>query len=148
MIYILCMSVNPLPHLALTIPLAMPRKKSPPSAFGRRLEALRKARGLTQLQVAHALDTTQRTVSYYENQGGSPPAHVVIALSKLLHVSADELLGLKPSKLEHRREEPERHRLWKRFQRMTRLPERDQRAVIRLINSLVSVSGQHRTGAE
>jgi transcriptional regulator with XRE-family HTH domain len=138
------MSVNPLPEAAFTISLAMPRKKSEPSAFGRRLEALRKARDLTQLQVARALGTTQRTVSYYENQGGSPPAHVVVALSKLLHVSADELLGLKPSKAEHRKEDPERHRLWKRFQRMARLPERDQRAVIRLINSLVSVSDQQR----
>jgi transcriptional regulator with XRE-family HTH domain len=136
MIYILCMSVNELSELALKIALAMPRKKSEPSAFGRRLVAIRKARGLTQLQVAKALGTTQRTVSYYENQGGSPPAHVVVAIAKLLHVSADELLGLRPSKLEHRKEDPERRRLWKRFQRMASLPERDQRAVIRLINSL------------
>ena len=122
----------------------MPRKKSPPSAFGRRLDALRKARGLTQLQVAQALGTTQRTVSYYENQGGSPPAHVVVALAKLLHVSADELLGLKPSKIEQKKQDPEKRRLWKRFQRMASLPERDQRAVIRLINSLVSAGALQR----
>lgn len=132
------MSVNELSPSALTISFAMPRKKSEPSPFGRRLEALRKARGLTQLEVAHALGTTQRTVSYYETQGGSPPAYVVVALAKLLHVSADELLGLKPSKTETKKEDPEKRRLWKRFQRMTSLPERDQRAVIRLINSLVS----------
>jgi hypothetical protein len=30
---------------------------------------------------------------------------------------------------------------WKRFQRMASLPERDQRAVIRLIDSLVASSG-------
>ncbi len=138
------MSVNPLSEAAYTISLAMPRKKSEPSAFGQRLETLRKARGLTQLQVAKALGTTQRTVSYYENQGGSPPAYVVVALAKLLRVSADELLGLKPAKVEHRKEDPKRRRLWKRFQRMSSLPERDQRAVVRLINSLVSVSNQQR----
>lgn len=134
------MSVNELSQLALTISFAMPRKKSAPSPFGRRLEALRKARGLTQLDVAKALGTTQRTVSYYETQGGSPPAYVVVTLAKLLRVSADELLGLKPSKAENRKEDPEKRRLWKRFQRMTALPERDQRAVIRLINSLVTAS--------
>jgi transcriptional regulator with XRE-family HTH domain len=130
------MSVNELSQVALKIALAMPRKKSEPSAFGRRLVAMRKARGLTQRQIAKALGTTQRTVSYYENQGSSPPAHVVVVIAKLLHVSSDELLGLKPSKLEHKKEDPERRRLWKRFQRMASLPERDQRAVIRLINSL------------
>jgi len=119
----------------------MPRKKSEPSEFGRRLETFRKARGLTQLQVAQALGTTQRTVSYYETQGGAPPAHVVVALARLLHVSADELLGLKRSKMAHRKEYPERQRLWKRFQRMASLPERDQRAVIRLISSLTSSRG-------
>jgi transcriptional regulator with XRE-family HTH domain len=138
------MSVNDTPQVAFTISLVMPRKKSPPSAFGRRLDALRKARGLTQLQVAQALGTTQRTVSYYENQGGSPPAHVVVALAKLLHVSADELLGLKPSKIEQKKQDPEKRRLWKRFQRMAYLPERDQRAVIRLINSLVSAGALQR----
>jgi len=138
------MSVNDTPQVAFTISLVMPRKKSPPSAFGRRLDALRKARGLTQLQVAQALGTTQRTVSYYENQGGSPPAHVVVALAKLLHVSADELLGLKPSKIEQKKQDPEKRRLWKRFQRMASLPERDQRAVIRLINSLVSAGALQR----
>ena len=82
------MRVNPLSAGTITIAPAMPRKKSEPSEFGRRLETLRKARGLTQLQIAQALGSTQRTVSYYETQGGSPPAHVVVTLAKLLHVSA------------------------------------------------------------
>ena len=57
-----------------------------------------------------------------------------------LEVSADELLGVKPAKLGPDNT-PEQRRLWKRFQRMESLPERDQRAVIRLINSLVASSG-------
>jgi len=31
-------------------------------------------------------------------------------------------------------------RLWKRFQRVSSLPERDQKAVLRLINSLASLT--------
>jgi hypothetical protein len=72
---------------------------------------------------------------------------VVVALAKLLSVSADELLGLKPAKVEPKKEDPERRRLWKRFQRMAVLPDRDQRAVIRLITSLVSSKGQPRAAA-
>jgi len=60
---------------------------------------------------------------------------------RTLGVSADELLGLKSSKIERRKEDPKRRRPWKRFQRMASLPERDQRAVIRLINSACNLEG-------
>jgi len=63
----------------LKIRLDMPAKKEPHSAFGKRLFALRKTRGLSSVQ---------------------------------------------------------KQRLWKRFQKMDVLPTKDQRAVIRLINSL------------
>ena len=45
----------------------MPRKKKEDSSFGPRLATLRKARGLTQVQLAEATKTTQRSISYYEN---------------------------------------------------------------------------------
>ena len=68
------------------------------------------------------------------------------SLAGALHVTADELLGIKPqpreaSKFEQVTSDPESMRLWKRFQRITLLPERDQRAVIRLINSLTGATG-------
>ena len=49
--------------------------------------------------------------------------------------------SLQRSKIEHGKEDPKRWRLWKRFERMASLPEREQRAVIRLINSLVTSKG-------
>jgi hypothetical protein len=36
--------------------------------------------------------------------------------------------------------------LWKRFQNVTTLPERDQKAVIRLISSLVAVGASRESG--
>jgi len=36
--------------------------------------------------------------------------------------------------------------LWKRFQNVTTLPERDQKAVIRLISSLVAVGASRENG--
>jgi len=114
----------------------MPRKKNEESDFGRRLVALRRLRGLTQIDLAEAAGTSQRAISYYENHAAYPPANMVIAIAKVLRVSADELLGLKPVKPDARAEDPELRRLWKKFQQVSDLPEKDQRAVIRLINSL------------
>jgi len=117
------------------IRLEMPAKKEPHTAFGKRLFALRKTRGLTQVQLAEALGTTQRVISYYETEAELPPSTVIIPLARVLEVSTDELLGLKPTE-PNGNDSPEKQRLWKRFQKMEVLPTKDQRAVIRLINSL------------
>ena len=119
----------------------MPRRKKEDASFGPRLTALRKARGFTQVELAKAIDATQRSVSYYENDDGIPPASVVMALAKALKISTDELLGIKPPRVER---VADTRRLWKRFQMMATLPEKDQRAVVRLINSLVAANPKQR----
>jgi transcriptional regulator with XRE-family HTH domain len=78
----------------------MPRRKQEDSSFGPRLAELRKARGLTQVQLAEAAGTTQRAISYYENDTGFPPASALIDLAHALKVSTDELLGIKAPKVE------------------------------------------------
>ena len=130
----------------------MPRKKKEDSSFGPRLAALRKARGLTEVQLAEATNTTQRSVSYYENDDGVPPSSIVMVLAQALHVSADERLGLKPAPKSSSAiavdDDPETRRLWKRFQMVTQLPEKDQRAVIRLIHSLAAVAPRRNGSRE
>ena len=125
----------------------MPRKKYGETSFGERLQSIRKARRLTQVQLAEAAQTTQRAVSYYETEAGFPPAPAVIALARALNVTTDELLGVKAPKLERVKEDPEARKQWKRFQMISTLPERDQKAVVRLINSLVAVGASRRNGA-
>src|SRR5260370_32693991 len=44
-------------------------EKPPKSSFGERLFALRTARGLTQVDLAQGLGTTQRGISYYRTNG-------------------------------------------------------------------------------
>ena len=134
---------DPQTDFALTIALEMPRRKKDDSSFGPRLTAIRKARGLTQIELATAAGTTQRSISYYENDDGVPPASAVIALARALKVSADELLGLRPPRVERVNDDAGTKRLWK----VTALPEKDQRAVIRLINSLVTVGAARRNGS-
>ncbi len=126
--------------MPLKIDSAMPAKKTPKTSFGQRLFALRKARGYTQVDLAKALGATQRVISYYETKGESPTPDFLVALVRTLGVTADELLGIKQAKFDN--EDLGKRKLWRRFKRMSALPERDQRAVIRLINSLAASKAQ------
>lgn len=132
--------------MSLTIGPVMPAKRPPKTAFAERLFALRKARGMTQVQLAEALGTSQRVISHYETAAELPPSASIVALARVLEVTADELLGLKAA-AKPRLENPPKGRLWKRFQRMESLPERDQRAVLRLINSLVTSNSSGRSSS-
>jgi transcriptional regulator with XRE-family HTH domain len=116
----------------------MPRRKQSPADFGERLATIRKARGLTQVQLAEAAGTTQRAISYYETEAGFPPMPAVIALARVLKVSTDELMGIEQPRADLLQDDPETRRLWKKFQQVRDLPEKDQRAVIRLVNSLAA----------
>ncbi|MDE3106065.1 MAG: hypothetical protein KGK08_12900 [Acidobacteriota bacterium] len=71
---------------------------------------------------------------------------MIAQLAQALKVTADELLGIQArareaSKFERVASDLEKQRLWRRFLRIALLPERDQRAVIRLLNSLTGATG-------
>ena len=122
--------------MGLTLAGVMPRKKPPQTEFGARLVALRQRRGLTQVQLAEASGLTQRAISYYETMPGHPVAPAIVALAKGLRVSSDMLLGLKPlPKSAADTQAPKEKRLWRHLRVVAQLPERDQRAVLRLINT-------------
>jgi hypothetical protein len=70
-------------------------------------------------------------------------APVMADLARALNVSTDELLGVKkgvrtsqPTKAAVNHEDPEIRRVWKKFQQLLTLPEKDQR---RHPHSLVAV---------
>ena len=114
----------------------VPRKKEPSTEFGKRLVHLRLERGLTQMQLAAAAGTSQRVISHYETVAEYPSVDVLIAVARVLHVSTDELLGLKPPpRVEPRRQPADERRLWRHLKLVASLPERDQRAVLRIIDT-------------
>src|SRR5581483_6232460 len=61
--------------------------------IGARLRALRKARGLTQAQLAKALGTQQTAVSQVEIGNRGLTVQQVVKLAKALKVSTDAILG-------------------------------------------------------
>ncbi len=62
--------------------------------FGERLRELRQDRGLTQQDLGNALKTTQRKISYLENDKNEPSMDDLKRLCLFFGVSADYFLGL------------------------------------------------------
>lgn len=62
--------------------------------YGQRIKELRLERNLTQTQLAHVLNTTQKCISKYETERLDLSTSTVIALCKFFDVSADYLLGI------------------------------------------------------
>jgi transcriptional regulator with XRE-family HTH domain len=125
--------------------LDMPRFRKPGSPFGARLVEIRKRRGLSQIELARRIGSTQRAISYYEVEAQFPPADVVVQLAQALRVPSDELLGLKPLRDASQGHDPDPERLWRKFRKILDLPEKDQRAISRMIHSLAASRGNGRS---
>ena len=63
--------------------------------FSERLVQLRKENGLTQVELAKILNTTQRRISYMESGKVEPDLSTLVLLSNYFEVSTDYLIGIK-----------------------------------------------------
>jgi transcriptional regulator with XRE-family HTH domain len=108
------------------------------ASIGTRIAQLRKERGLTQKELAERLAVTQPVVSDYENDVIRIPADVVVAIAKILAVSTDELLGLKPEA--RSAAAVKNRRLSRRLQAIDALPKRDQESLLGTIDAFISKS--------
>ena len=115
--------------------------KTPPKTdthFGSRLAELRKAGGYTQEGLAKAIDVTQRVIAYYETETNYPPAHLLPAIAKKLHVSIDELMGLKNSReLAYK----PNIRIARMMRKIQTLPKRKQQEVLKAIQTFMKGAG-------
>jgi transcriptional regulator with XRE-family HTH domain len=98
--------------------------------FGKRLAKFRKARGLTQEQLGELVDVSKRVIAYYEGETKYPPAHLIAPLSKALNVSADELLGIKKTKIAL---DPKLAALWRRLKVLETFSNKDKKAVAQFV---------------
>jgi len=112
----------------------MAPRTAQPETFGERMAALRRARGMTQRELAPRIGISNRMVAYYEKQAERPPAHVLDKLAKALHVSADELLGIKKSSVEDPGISPS---LLKRLKQIDQLPAGQRKAILQIIDGLL-----------
>ncbi len=106
----------------------MKKESSPEINFGKRLAEIRKARGLTQQQLADKIGVSRRVIAYYEGETSYPPTHIMIPLSEALRVTPNEFLGSEESiKLL----DPKLAALWRRLKVMETFSEKDRKAIIR-----------------
>jgi len=63
--------------------------------LGKRVTALRKEMGMTQAQLAEALDISQQLVAAYEAAQRKIPSSMLPVLARLFAVPLEELLGMK-----------------------------------------------------
>ncbi|MBL8913651.1 MAG: helix-turn-helix transcriptional regulator [Archangium sp.] len=116
----------------------MEKKRKPAAAnaetLGQRLARLRKEKGITQVELAKMLETTQPVVSDYERGLLRLHGELIIQLAGILEVSADELLGLE----QRERPGPARdRRLARRLQAFDKLPKRDRDTLTRTVDAFL-----------
>lgn len=103
------------------------------------LAELRKNKGFTQVAFADAIGVSQRMVAYYERHGKRPPLEKLHSIAKVLGISADELLGIKPVKKQPGA--PKDAYLQRKLQQVTQLPKDDQRVIVTMIDALTAKKG-------
>lgn len=126
--------------LRLTTAVAMPRKRRPlaqnlADSIGERIAHLRRLRGITQKDLAVRLGVTQPIISGYERGELRVHGDVLIELTRILKVSADEILGTVPPSPAVTAKDKY---LLERFARISELPKRDRLALLRTINAFLA----------
>ena len=124
--------------------VARPRTKTPrhtdseTETIGQRLARIRRERGLTQVELAEKLGVAQPVVSDYERGELRLHGELIIKLTDILGVSAEELLGLEKTK--GNGAPVKNRRLARRLQEIEQLPRRDQQALLRTIDTFLKAS--------
>src|SRR5687767_2377661 len=102
--------------------------------FGKRLAEIRQGRGMTQTELGKTVGVSKRVIAYYEQDDSQPPGAMLVELARVLGVTTDQLLGVKPPK---EKASPRTARLLKRLQKIEQLPLTDQRVVLKLVDGLL-----------
>jgi transcriptional regulator with XRE-family HTH domain len=104
-------------------------------AIAERLAALRKDRGVTQIEIAELLGVSQPVYSGYERGELRIHGELLVKLARILKVSADEILGLAESPPSRA---PRDRRLLRRLQEIDKLSKRDREALLRTLDAFLS----------
>jgi transcriptional regulator with XRE-family HTH domain len=109
-------------------------------ALGVRIATLRRDSGITQVQLAAAMDVSQQTVAAWEVGRRGVPVSNLPTLARTLGVSVETLIGEKAS-LVKRGPAP---KLQQQVERLSRLPQAKQRVVMEMLEGFLTQAA--RTG--
>lgn len=103
-------------------------------ALGAHIALLRKARGMTQGELARAIGVSQQAVFAYEIGERRVSVFILVKLSKVFSTSVEELMGVtRPVRIPKRRLSP---RAMRHAERLQSLSKTQQRFVVRIIDML------------
>jgi len=104
--------------------------------FGERLAALRKAKGVTQTELAEATGYSQQQIQSFEKGRRRMPLSVVPDVVEKLGVTYEELLGV-GKKLPKLKKRGPPSRLERQIERLAELPKSKQKVVSEMLDGLL-----------
>lgn len=103
--------------------------------LGRRITALRKEAGMTQTQVAQALNVSQQAVQAWEAGRRRIQISILPAVARLLSVSLEDLLGEEPEKIARKRGPAPK---WQQLiEEIDSLPKAKQKMISEMLSALI-----------
>jgi transcriptional regulator with XRE-family HTH domain len=105
--------------------------------FAERLVELRKAKGISQKDLADITGISPRMIAHYETFIKNPSAGIVLRLAKAFGVSIDQLMGKKPVVI---KQSLNRNTV-RQAKMLDELPTKDRKAVIQMIETLHGKKG-------
>lgn len=117
-------------------------KEAPP--FGQRMATLRQRKGLTQTQLGARMNTTQKMIDYYERRSPNPTLNVMQKIAAALEISVTELLGEEAVAVRKGRNNGPVGKVREVFDRVSKLPRRQQEHIVNWVSAYVSQYEQSR----
>jgi len=109
-----------------------PSKEAPP--FGKRLSKVRRAKGLSQTELADLLGVSAKAIDYYERRARNPSVDFVSKAAEALSVSFDDLVGGADRK--NQKPGPSK-KLLRQLEQIQSLPKNKQRFVSELLDTVL-----------
>lgn len=109
-----------------------PSKEAPP--FGKRLSETRRAKGLSQSELADLLGVSAKAIDYYERRARNPSVEFVGKAAEALSVSFDDLVGGADKKTQ--KPGPSK-KLLRQLEQIQTLPKSKQRFVSELLDTVL-----------
>lgn len=104
--------------------------------LGARITRLRKAQGITQVQLAGQLGVSQQTVTAYESGNRRVPISHLPRLAALLGTSIEDLIGTPARRTAGKRGPAPK--LQQQLEQIQALPKAEQRAISRVLDSVLA----------
>jgi len=105
--------------------------------IGQRLARIRKAKEITQVELAKRLDITQSALSKYERGALLLHGELIVAFARELDVTSDEILGIECAPAVPAEPALKDRRLRRRIMALEQLSKRDREAVIRTLDAFL-----------